>query len=97
MPIINVGSLTFQAPSQDIIMVQADQDYFQDDEGNVTTDANAAAFLLVRKGQDIPIEMADKYGIGKVAQEVQDEAPVEKAATPSSNKAKTSASNKGVK
>jgi len=46
----------------------ADKDYFLDVEGNVVTDEETAHQLLIRKGQEIPKEMADRYGIGKVAQ-----------------------------
>jgi hypothetical protein len=61
----------------------ADKDYFLDDAGNVTADEEKAAFVLIRAGQDIPKEMADKYGIGKVAQTEEataDETVEEKAA-----------------
>lgn len=86
-------------------MGKADKDHFLDAEGNVTTDENEAAFLLIREGQDIPKEMADKYGIGKVAQEGEQAAAedssestvTEKAAKPSANKSKKPTENKGVK
>ena len=81
----------------------ADQDYFLDDKRELTTDEGKAALLLIRKGQEVPQEMADKYGIGKVAQK--DEATAdtvtddesEKAAEPSANKAKSPGKNKGAK
>lgn len=70
-------------------MGTADKDYFLDQQGNVTTDELEAHQLLIRKGQDIPKEIADKYGIGKVAQtEEEADKPVsKKAANPSENKA----------
>lgn len=46
-------------------MGTADKDYFLDGDGKVTTDQDAAATLLIRKGQDIPADMAEQYGIGK--------------------------------
>lgn len=75
------------------------------ENGEVTTDETEAATLLIRKGQDVPKEMADKYGIGKVAQEAGPEAAAsekktdsktvsEKAAAPAKNKAKAPAKNK---
>src|SRR3954469_23223768 len=89
-------------------MGPADKDYFLDANGNVTEDQEQAATLLIRQGQDVPKEMADKYGIGKVAQtegaapanaEGADEpdAAVEKADKPASNKAAKPKSNKGAK
>jgi hypothetical protein len=73
----------------------ADKDYFLDAEGNVTTDEEAAHQLLIREGQDVPKEMADKYGIGKVAQTEEETAePVKKAAKSSENKAEKAAENK---
>ena len=83
--------------SRSKIVGKADKDYFLNADGNLAESEDDAAFLLVRQGQDVTQEMADKYGIGKVAQEEQDAEPVEKAAKPASNKAKKPASNKGVK
>lgn len=79
----------------------ADQDYFLDANRELTTDPDQAAFLLIREGQDVPKEMADKYGIGKVAQTDEkaaaEEPVLEKAAKPSANKSKKPTQNKGVK
>lgn len=76
----------------------ADKDYFLDTEGNVTTDTEEAHQLLIREGQEIPKEMADKYGIGKVAQpEDAAEKPVQKAAKSTENKAEKSTENKSAK
>lgn len=76
----------------------ASEDYFLDDEGNLTTDEAAAATLLIRKGQEVPKEMADKYGIGKVAQtdETAADTVSEKAEKPSKNKAEKPAENKAA-
>lgn len=77
----------------------ADKDYFLDAQRNLTTDTDAAALLLIRAGQEIPKDMADRYGIGKVAQtESAEEKPVsKKASKPSANKSETPTENKGVK
>jgi hypothetical protein len=50
-----------------IMQGTADKDYFLTLEGKVTTDEEKAHSLLIRKGQDIPKDIADKYGIGKKA------------------------------
>lgn len=68
-------------------MGTADKDYFLDENREVTTDEEKAAFVLIRKGQDIPKEMADKYGIGK-------EKTAEKGGKPASNKAKKPSADK---
>lgn len=76
-------------------MGTADKDYFLDENRELTTDEEKAAFLLIRKGQDVPKEMADKYGIGKVAQPdeeaggetVKKPARTSKKAEPAENKA----------
>lgn len=69
-------------------MAPADKDYFLDDNQQLTDDQDKAAFLLIRKGQEVPKEMADKYGIGKVAPQSDDEPAKEsvKAEKPSKNK-----------
>jgi hypothetical protein len=72
----------------------ADRDYFLDDAGNMTADEEKAAFVLIRAGQDIPKEMADKYGIGKSAKTASEDEG-EKASSPDSNKAAKPKSNKG--
>lgn len=73
----------------------ADQDYFLDVEGNVTTDEETAHQLLIRAGQDIPKEMADRYGVGKVAQpEAAAEKTVKKSAKATENKAEKAAEDK---
>jgi hypothetical protein len=73
----------------------ADKDYFLDENRELTTDEEKAAFVLIRKGQDIPKEMADKYGIGKVTptDEVEAEKPV-KASKASANKSAKPAEDK---
>lgn len=83
-------------------MGTADKDYFLDANREVTTDEEQAAFVLIRAGQNIPKEMADQYGIGKVAQtEEAAETPVteksEKSAKPSADKSAKPTENKGVK
>jgi len=74
------------------IVGTADKDYFLDAEGNVTTDEEKAATLLIREGQDMSVEVAEK--IGKVAQPEDAEA---KATSPSLNKSDAPTKNKGVK
>lgn len=81
-------------------MGTADKDYFLDAEGNVTTDEATAHTLLIRKGQDIPKDMADKYDLGKKAAKVADTEEVdggEKASSPSANKKASPSKNKGAK
>lgn len=85
-------------------MAVADKTYYLDENKELTTDQEQAAFVLINKGQEIPRDMADKYGIGKVAQEGEtdaaegDESSVEeKAAQPSANKSKKPTENKGAK
>lgn len=79
----------------------ADKDYFLDEEGNVTDDESKAATLLIRAGQEMSQEVADKVGSqpddGKVAQEGEAEDAEAKAAKPASNKKAAPSSNKGVK
>lgn len=73
----------------------ADRHYWLDKDGNVTTDEAKSHLWLVREGSPISKEIADKYGIGKVAQEGE---PVKaKSAKPSENKVKKPSENKGVK
>lgn len=73
----------------------ADQDYFLDDKGNPTTDTQAAATLLIRKGQEISKEVADVIGKGNSAKTVSED-DGEKASGPASNKAELPKSNKGA-
>jgi hypothetical protein len=70
----------------------ADKDYFLTLEGKVTTDEEKAHSLLIRKGQDIPKDIADKYGIGKKAS-ADAERPA-KAEAPSKDKSAQPAKNK---
>lgn len=49
-------------------MGTADKTYYLDAGGNLTEDSQKGATILINEGQEIPKEMADKYGIGKVAQ-----------------------------
>lgn len=89
--------INWNRPSEVKTVGNADKDYFLDVEGNVTTDEETAHQLLIRKGQDIPKDMADKYGIGKVAQDEETEEaakPAKKSAKSSENKAEKSAENK---
>ena len=77
----------------------ADRDYDLDAEGNLTDDPSTAATHLIRKGQEVPKEMADKYGIGKVAQEAEEleDLTVIKSVKPTANKRQGPKSNKGAK
>jgi hypothetical protein len=80
-------------------MKTADKDYFLDADRNLVDDADSAAFVLIREGQEIPPDMAEQYGLGKVAQpeETAETETVEKSAKPSANKSAKPAQNKGVK
>lgn len=69
----------------------ADKDYFLDENKQLTDKEDKAAFVLIRKGQEIPKDMADKYGIGKPRNLGAGGA---KAANPSANKAAKPAENK---
>lgn len=76
----------------------ADRHYWLDRNGKVTTDELKGEVWLVREGSPITKEMADVYGIGKVAQpEPEAVETVKKAAKPSENKAEKPKENKGVK
>lgn len=88
----------------------ANQDYFLDADGNVTANAEEAATLLIRKGQAIPQDMAEKYGdafSGKVARQAdtakETATDEESAAEPKAetkkpaNKKATPSKNKGAK
>jgi hypothetical protein len=92
------SGLPAQTPGE--VMGIADKDYFTTKEGTLAEGEADAAFLLIRKGKEIPKHMADKYPelASKVAQpeEAAEDAP-EKAATPKANKSRKPASNKGVK
>jgi hypothetical protein len=78
-------------------MQTADKDYFLDKDQQLTESEADAAFLLVRKGQEISAETAAKYGIGKKKKaddaDTGEEAET-KAAKPSENKVKTPTKNK---
>lgn len=78
-------------------MGTADQDYFLDDEGKLTTDQEKAATLLIRKGQDVPKEMAEKYFSDGDNAEAASADEGEKASSPKSNKAASPKGNKGAK
>jgi hypothetical protein len=49
-------------------VMKADKDYFLDDKEKLAKSETDAAFLLVRKGQEIPADVAKKYGIGEKAE-----------------------------
>lgn len=67
----------------------ADKDYFLDADGKLTTDEQTAATLLIRKGQDVPSDIATQYKIGKT--EAKSEA---KSETPTANKKAAPTTNK---
>lgn len=86
-------------------MGTADKTYYLDENGKVTTDEEKAATVLINKGQDIPKEMVERYGIGKSKAKAEDadtedtadtetSAPTKKASTSKANKAAKPASNK---
>lgn len=64
----------------------ADKDYFLDEHLKLTASEKKAAFVLIRKGQEIPKEMADKYGIGKTKEKQDAPAESVKAVKPSADK-----------
>lgn len=74
----------------------AEKDYFLDENRELTTKEEKAAFVLIRKGQEIPKEMADKYGIGKAEkpEKAADKPVSQKSAKPSENKSAEPAENK---
>lgn len=79
-------------------MGTANTTYYLDKDGKVTTDPQKAATILINEGQEIPKEMADKYGIGKAAGESPAASTAtdtaQKAEKPKANKAKKPAENK---
>lgn len=75
-------------------MGTADKDYFLTLDGKVTTNDEKAHSVLIREGQEIPKEMADKYGIGKKAADKPASDDAKKAPAPSKNKSATPAENK---
>lgn len=80
----------------------ADKDYFLDADGNLATDEESAATLLVRKGQEVSKETAEKYNLGNTgsspaAGAEESEESGEKATAPTANKSATPAKNKGAK
>jgi hypothetical protein len=93
--------LKFNKPSG-VIMGTADKTYYLDKDGKVITDPVKAATILINEGQDIPKEMADKYGIGKppgkepakAATEVDEASGAPKSAPAKANKAAKPAKNK---
>lgn len=87
-------------------MGTANQDYFLDAEGNVTTDEEKANTLLIRSGQEIPADMAERYGdalnskVARQSEEAKAEESAEaepKAAKASANKKASPSKNKGAK
>lgn len=97
MATFTTAGIKFPAKNQGESM-KADKDYFLDADRQLTDDEEKSAFLLIRQGQEISKEVADKYGIGKVAQTEEAEITVEeKAVKPSANKSKKPTENKGVK
>jgi hypothetical protein len=43
----------------------ADQDYWIDNAGRLTTDLETAFSLVIRKGQEITEDIHERYGLGK--------------------------------
>ncbi len=89
-------SINFSQHSGGVFVGTADKDHFLTAEGEVTTDESEAHQLLIRKGQEIPKEMADKYGIGKTekAEKAAEPSAPKKGAKPAANKSAEPASNK---
>lgn len=73
----------------------ADKTYYLDAKGSVTDSAEKGAIVLINKGQEIPADMAQKYGLGrqtdtakaKAETVVDDAAGDAKASKPAANKA----------
>lgn len=77
---------------------EADQTYYLDKDGNLTDNEGEYHSVLVHKGAMIPKSVADKYGIGKVAQSDESESDSgTKAESPKSNKRAEAPENKAVK
>lgn len=80
----------------------ADKDYFLDKDQQLTEDEAQAAFLLVREGQEVSKETAERYGLGKVApageegETVADESDA-KSKKPAENKSKKPNENKSAR
>lgn len=68
---IKAGSITWRraAASASNNMRTADKDYYLDKSGELTDDAEKAAFLLIRKGMEIPPDVREKFGIGNEIEE----------------------------
>lgn len=78
----------------DVGEVIADQTYYLDKEGNVTTDPEAADRQLAAKGSPIPVHVQKQYSIPTASEE---EGSSEKAEKPSANKSEKPTKNKGAK
>lgn len=73
----------------------AEQDYYTDENGEITDDPARQRFLLIRAGQEMTTDVAEK--VGKVAQGA-DAEDGEKSAEAPANKARKSAkADKGAK
>lgn len=81
---------------QGVARMKADKTYYLDSTGELTTEEPSSGFVLINEGQEIPKEMADRYGVGKVAtveEEVAEEKTV-KSAKPTKNKSMSPKANK---
>ncbi len=77
----------------------ADQDYYLDAEGNVTTDSAEAHIQIASKGSPIAKDVREKYSIPTAPEEekvAQKDEEAEKP-KPSANKKATPSKNKGAK
>jgi hypothetical protein len=93
-----------QHPGDGTKEVVADQNYYYDADGNVTTDESKGERWLAREGAAVlpehKVALAEfqaSTGEGKSAKAASDEEPGEKASSPASNKAATPKKNKGAK
>lgn len=87
------------------IMAIADKTYWLDANKQLVEEEPESGFVLINEGQEIPAEMAEKYGLGKVTPKSDEakaeasdesEAPV-KSAKPTANKKASPSANKGAK
>ena len=88
--------VNFKNPDFKMSGKQADKDYYTDENGEVTDDPAKQRFLLVRAGQDMTTDVAEKIG-GLNNEEGSSAEGEEKASAPKANKKAQPSKNKGVK
>ena len=78
----------------------AEKNFYRDAEGNLVEEGDEkAAYLVARKGSEIPADILEKYNIPEEApvEESALEPAEEKAAAPAANKSVAPAAKKGAK